>query len=158
MRNVLGVSIGTRNVGIAVIKLRKLTDYRIRTFPGKWTQEKSDVITDIIQKVINRNAITHLVIKIPVPSHCSPNIQLLLKDIERKLEYQSITMYRCTIEDLKQYYGNGRPSNKHELIAAFTSKYPELHRRSKKGKRTYVYHSKIFEAIACAELAQGAGH
>ncbi len=158
MSNILGVSIGTRNVGLAVIRKRKLIDHRIRTFAGKWTQNKCTAITDTMQQIIDRNSITQIVLKIPSPSHCSKNIQQLIDGIQETADRHRITVYRCTIKDLKCRYIEGKRSNKHEVIAALVSKYPELKCRCVKSKRTYLYHAKLFEAIACAELAQGAGH
>lgn len=157
MASVLGISIGTRNVGFAVTVLRKLLDHRIRTYPGTWNDRKCMAITDTTEQFIRRNGITAITVKIPGLSHCSENIMQLIDGIQEVADRHGIPVYHCTIRDLKRQLCVGKKGNKHEVIAALLERYPELERITKDRKRLYVYHSKLFEAIACSIRAQGAG-
>ncbi len=158
MANILGVSIGTRNVGMAVIRLRKLIDYRIRTFPGKWTETKCKSILELIKAIVQQNEITDLTLKIPKPSHCSENIEALIQGIEELGKAYSFEVHRCTIQDITFGFRKSERS-KHVMVAALIEKYPQLKERWRNhGKRAQAYNAKLFEAIACAELALRAGH
>jgi hypothetical protein len=156
MANILGISIGTRNVGLAVIRLRRLTDYRIRTFAGKWTPTKCEAIFTVIEAVIKQNSITDITLKIPPPSHCSENIRELINGINELGRWFHIEVHHCTIRDLKLPYAE--KGNKQIMVAALIEKYPELKKEWHGGKRAQAYNAKLFEAIACAELALRAGH
>src|SRR6266581_4939901 len=111
MANILGISIGTRNVGIAIIRLRKLTDYRIRTFAGKWTDEKCEAIWDVVEMAIKQHAITDITIKIPDPAHCSENIEELIDGIKELGKWFHIEVHRCTIQDIKLPYADSKKCN-----------------------------------------------
>ncbi len=156
MANILGISIGARNVGLAVIRQRKLTDYRIRTFAGKWTQAKCDSIWDVVETLIKRNEITDITLKTPKPSHCSENMDELIDGIKGLGEWFHIEVHRCTIQDIKLPYTE--KGSKQIMVASLIEKYPELKKEWNKGKRAEAYNAKLFEAIACAELALRAGH
>ena len=158
MANILGISIGTRNVGLAVIKLRKLTDYRIRTFAGTWTQTKCESIWDAVEMLIRHNAITDITLKIPDPAHCSENITELVDGIKGLGEWCKIEVHCCTIRDIKLPYTDSKKSSKQIMVAALVEKYPELKKACHTSKRAQAYNAKLFEAIACAELALRAGH
>jgi len=157
MANILGISIGTRNVGLAVIRLRKLTDYRIRTFAGKWTPTKCESIWSIVETIIKRDEITDITLKIPDPAHCSDNIEELTRGIEELGRWFHIEVHRCTIQDLKLPYSDKKCS-KQVMVASLIEKYPELKKKWNNGRRAQAYNAKLFEAIACAELALRAGH
>ena len=158
MANILGISIGTRNVGMAVIRLRKLTDYRIRTFAGKWTPAKCESILDIVETVIKQNGITDITLKIPPKSHCSENLDDLIDGIEELGKWFHLEVHRCTIQDIKLPYMGSERQGKQVMVAALIEKYPELKKEWHGSKRAQAYNAKLFEAIACAELALRAGH
>jgi hypothetical protein len=158
MANVLGISIGTRNVGLAVIKLRKLRDHRIRTFPGKWTSSKCEHITDTVEAIIKRNKITDIALKIPNPSHCSENLEELIEGIRELAGWFNAEVHTCTIQDIKLPYAVDGKGNKQVMVAALVDKYPQLIENLRVGKRSQAYNARLFEAIACAELALRAGH
>ena len=158
MANILGISIGTRNVGLAVIRQRMLTDYRIRTFPGKWSPAKCESIWHVIEVLIKRDAITDITIKLPPKSHCSENIDELVDGIKELGKWYHLEVHPCTIQDIKLPYAGLEKSNKQIMVAALIEKYPELKKEWNGGKRAQAYNAKLFEAMACAELALRAGH
>ena len=158
MANILGVSIGTRNVGVAVIRLRMLTDYRIRTFPGKWTPQKCERILEIIEAIVITNGITDITYKIPHKAHCSEGIEKLIEAIEGIAKEYWLSIHQCTIEDIKAAITSEKKTNKKVMVDMLMQKYPELQKRWTGSKRAQKYNAKLFEAIACAELALRAGH
>lgn len=158
MANILGISIGTRNVGLAIIKQRELTDYRIRTFPGKWTDEKREEIWTVVEGIIKRDHIQDISIKLPPSSHLSENLNELARGIEELGKWFGIKVHRCTIQDIKLPYSDNDTCSKKVMVAALIDKYPELQKQWNNSKRAQAYRAKLFEAIACAELALRAGH
>ncbi len=158
MANILGISIGTRNVGVAVIKLRMLTDYRIRTFPGKWTPKKCDSIWDAVEVIIKRSQITDIAIKVPKPSHCSENIDELIRGISELCKWFKIRQHSFTTEEVKLLCTGTAKTNKGNIAIAIIDKYPELKDHWHNGNSNKAYNAKLFEEIACAELALRAGH
>ncbi len=158
MANILGISVGTRNVGLADIRLRKLIDCRIRTFPGKWTPTKCKRILDIIDLIVITNGITDIALKIPDKGHCSEKIEALIAGITNIAADYGLGMFRSTLGDIKRYYSDEERCDKSVFAKALMKKYPPLNGRWKSSPQSQAYNAKIFEAIACAELALRAGH
>lgn len=153
MANILGISIGTRNVGLAVIRLRKLTDYRIRTFAGAWNDEKCESIWGMIEAVIKQYGITDITMKLPPPSHQSGNIRQLTNGIKELAKWFYIEVHTCTIQDIKRLYGTSGRGGKKGLAAAIVEKYPEMRVRGTLSRQSEAYNAKLYEAVACADKA-----
>jgi RNase H-fold protein (predicted Holliday junction resolvase) len=149
MRNILGISLGSRFVGIAVLYDGELTDFRVRTFFGAWNDSKRRDMIQTITQTIKRYGIHKIVVKTPKPFHCSQSITDLTNDILQLADTLKIRVMVCTISML---------TNKETLIQSVIRKYP-THRRladlyEKERKKHSHYYVKLFEAIVCTELAQ----
>ena len=157
MENRLGISLGTRLIGIAVRYNGELSEYRIRTFYGKWTPEKEDSILTTIHRLIIRNEITVVIMKAPEPVHSSPNLLQLMGSIERVAKRCEIRLVLCSINDLKASYRLFKNNNKDDLAKAVLERHlwdKELVRLYvKMQKKSNAYYLKLFEAIACTEPA-----
>jgi hypothetical protein len=161
MQNILGISLKTKHLGLAVLYDGELADFRVRTFYGAWTVEKRGDMLRTIRKTVDRYGIAAIVLKAPQSFHCSNSILDILRDIERLAEQSGIKLSICTIDTLtKRYSGNGRGTRR-TLIEAIVAKYPDSRQLArlyeKERNNRNAYHVKIFEAIACAELALGTG-
>lgn len=159
MQNILGISLKVKHLGLAVLSDGELVDFRVRTFYGTWTDEKRHDILRAIRKEVERYGVTAIVIKAPHPSHYSNSLSDILMDIERLAEQSRVKLSICTFSMLiKPYSENGRGTRR-KLIDGILAKYPhsqqlaKLYEKERKNKN--AYHVKIFEAIACAELAKG---
>ena len=161
MQNILGISLKVKHLGLAVLSDGELADFRVRTFYGAWNSEKRDDILRTIRKTVDRYGITTIVIKAPHPSHCSHSILDILGDIERLAEQSHIKLSICTLSMLITRYSDNTRGNKHTLIQGILAKYPhhkqlaQLYEKERINKN--AYHVKIFEAIACADMALGTG-
>jgi len=156
MQNILGISLGTRLMGIAVLYDGELTDFRVRTFYGAWNTEKQKEMIDTIRQTINRYGITKIVVKTPKPFHCSQSINDLTSEILQLAEKLKIRIIICTISMLIRHNKENEISNKQSLIQSIIRKYP-LHRQLadlyvKERKNHAPYYVKLFEAIACTEM------
>ena len=158
MRNILGISLGARFVGIAVLYDGELTDFRVRTFFGAWNYNKRKEMIETITQTIKRYGIHKIVIKTPKPFHCSQSITDLTDDILQLADKLKIRVMVCTISMLTRNNKDNPVHNKQTLIQSIIRKYP-THRRladlyEKERKKHAHYYVKLFEAIACTELAQ----
>ena len=151
MAHVLGIRIGTRNVGLAVIRQRKLTDFRMRTFAGKWTSTKCRSICETVESVIKREKVTDVAVKLPPLSHCSENMKELLDGIEELCNWYGAKLHTSDLFGIKwPYTQNG---SRAVMIAALIEKYPELKKKWGKSERAQAYAAKLYDAVACAQLA-----
>lgn len=157
MHNTLGISLKTKLLGIAVFYNGELTDYRMRTFYGIWTRKKRSDINGTIRKIIERYGIAALSLKVPLPTHCSQSIRDIVDDIRTLTEQSGVKLSIYTISALKRQYSGDTGGDKQALIEAVVRKYPhhrklaQLYKLERSNRN--AYHVKIFEAIACGELA-----
>jgi hypothetical protein len=108
--------------------------------------------------LIEKYGITDITVKIPKPSHRSDNLEELLAGIKGFRQVRNVRVYPCTLEEIQMLYAVDGKSSKRLMVAALIEKYPELGIEWHNGKRAHSYNAKLFEAIACAELALRAGH
>ena len=156
MQNIIGISLGTRLMGLAVVYDGELSDFRVRTFYGAWNTEKQKEMIDTIRQAVSRYGITKIVVKTPKPFHCSQSINDLTSEILQLAEQLKIRIIICTISMLIRHNKDNEISNKQSLIQSIIRKYP-LHRRlaelhAKERKNHNPYYVKLFEAIACTEM------
>ncbi|MEI6316384.1 MAG: hypothetical protein WCO65_01495 [bacterium] len=156
MQNILGISLGTRLMGIAVKYDGELSDFRVRTFYGAWNSEKQREMIESVIETINRYDIQKIVVKTPKPFHCSQSINDLTNEILLLGEKLGIRIIVCTISMLIRNNKENAVHNKQSLIQSIIRKYP-LHRQladlyAKERRKHISYYVKLFEAIACTEL------
>lgn len=147
MVGVLGVSLGTRTVGYAVVKNSLLINYGLLSFMGSWNSHKCNKICSSIKTIATRHGCTSIIIKVP-QLHYSDN----LKEIISHLEKSELCMKTVTINELKT-------SNKETittLMREFVERYPQLtyaykkEMKQRKKLKSNPYYQKLFEAVACA--------
>ena len=156
MQNILGISLGTRIIGLAVVFDGELSDFRVRSFLGAWNNNKRDEIVETILQTIGRYGITKIVIKTPKSYHCSQNINDITNEIISLGQKLKIRVVVCTITMLIRNNKENSITNKQSLIQCIIQKYP-LHRQltdlyAKERKNHTPYYVKLFEAIACTEM------
>jgi len=153
MAGTLGISLGTRAVGLAVFLDGRLIDWRTRTFWDAWSDEKQAAIIATITDTVIRYDISAIAIKTPIPEQCSENINALIQGIQSAPELHSVPIMFLTIRDLKKRYTPVYRTHKNIFIGSLVEKYPQLGtiKQGKNGRT--AYHDKIFEAIECGEYA-----
>ncbi len=151
---ILGVSAGTRYVGIAVLDGSGLIDWKIQTFTGSWSQLKEQAITEAISTYCTTYAITTIAIKSPDPIRSSPALLNLTEKICACAEATGLGIYQYSLMDIF-HYCHGRGKNIHEGITAYIrERYPLFTRECiKEQQATYKYYTRMFEAILVAEMA-----
>lgn len=150
---ILGISPGTKTVGLALLHNRRLTDWKMQTFPFAWSVEKSQSIVRYVEEYVNRNNVTAVAVKIPDLLPVSlPYIQLV-GSLNVLFESKGILPMYFMLSDLKRQYCPHNKVTKAELFASIVDKYPDLlpeHHMEHTNLNTY--YARIFEAVGVAEI------
>ncbi len=151
---ILGLSPGTRSMGIAILKDNKLIDWRVKAFAGKWSKEKLERIVRAIQAIVDKNNVAVIGIKIQGQSRSSLGLNQVVVALLGLVERNDIPVHLFTIKEIEHYHCGKRKKNKLELRNYILETYPELFREYEKENRTKRgYYMKIFEAVAVAGCA-----
>ena len=153
-KNVLGISLGTRAVGIAVIYDGELRDWYVKSFKGKWSEEKKELILDAIDRMLERYDIEMFAIKVPSLIERHTTVLELHRDINFLAQQKGIITNTVTIDDLKSFCGK-TVTNKNGMQVAALAMFPELqHEYSRASKGLNGYYVKLFEAVLAAVYVQ----
>jgi RNase H-fold protein (predicted Holliday junction resolvase) len=151
---VLGISLGTRALGFAVLKENKLIDWHIKSFKEAWSKHKETVILKTIEKIIKEYQVNCVAIKSLPQTKPNRNINRLLRKLEIAILKKSFSVHEYSIDRLKllqQVPGKSKLALMHHVVLQYPSlKYlyhKELNNRN-------PYHLKIFEAVLAARQCQ----
>jgi len=149
----LGISPGTRIIGIALWKQGQLQDARIKSFTGSWTESKLKDILFAMQNIITDNDTTTIAIKKPASVRSSPALTKLVSEPIILAKRKKIAVHTYSFNELKQFYSDDRTFTKADLIKAVAMKYPELRTAYNREQSNHNrYYTKMFEAITAAEI------
>ena len=147
---VLGISLGTRSVGMAVLKDGELLDWKVQCFKGPWSRAKCSLITGRVAKLISYYEASAIALKIPQEAKPSGQVRQLYREIEKLTKKKGLLLHAYSLSDLKELL---ECATKEALIQAMAARFPELmHTYHKAQKCRSSYHTKTFEAVACAEV------
>lgn len=146
---VIGISPGTRAIGIAILRNGKLEDWRIKSFRQKWNERKLKSILQYIEQLIHGKHVSVIALKVPHPARSSKALNKVIKGITEVSETRKIKLHCYTIDDLKTCLNDENKNNRNTLIEHFKRQYPELQITCNNND---LYHLKVFEAIASACL------
>ena len=151
---VLGISPGTKSVGLAVMRNGSLVYHAVRSFPGKWSGKKLRTIVYALEQVLGRYQVTHVAMKIPDRLPDSLGFTQLLGSLnvlfERKVDRRQYYMF----SDVKKRHCGDGPQTAAELMRIIATVYPELmpeYRKERANKNKHYI--KLFEAVAAALMA-----
>ena len=149
---VLGISIGTRRNGIAVIRAGQLEAAKMHSLVDRWSPHKSKAILATYDKYVQRYSVRTIVVKTPKASHFTLAIKQLIRELNAYVLKQGCLIEYKTIEHIKA----AEPSikNRNKIFHLVVEKYPLLSRELRmetKNKHPY-YYMKMFEAVIVAHL------
>ncbi len=150
---VLGISPGTRTVGIAVLQETTLIHYELLSFPQKWSAIKKQEILQRISLYLTRYGITQVAIKIPDELPISTAYIQVVSDLNTMCDARGMTPTYFTLSELKQGYLPDAQVKKETLIRYITKLYPDLHIYTRKESKDRKYYDKVYEAVGSARLA-----
>jgi len=149
--NIIGINPGTRYLGIAVFQDSELLDWRIKTFPGKWTKEKTDKILTIVRQQIEDYDIRKIIIKKLHPSRSSKNLKVIVSRVKTLGRKKRIKIQSCSIKELERIFVGDMKPNKQNLAERIAGRYPVLIPELNKEKSSKnSYHLRMVEAVAFA--------
>ena len=113
--NILAVNPGTKYIGFAVFQGPDLTYWGIKAFKGKWSKKKLDKIKASLIDLIDRYAITRLVLKKVNHSRSSGNLNQLVEAIENLAKKNRLKVSFYRLGDVKKFLGQGTKVNKVDI-------------------------------------------
>jgi len=148
---ILGVSPGTRIMGLGVIQNGELVEWQVKTFKGPWSKDKLSFIIGSIQDLCDHFRVSDMALKVVSPLRSSKNLLLLNKGIIEIAEKSKIPLSRFNGEDLKLKEGLQEKHSMNDLMEFVMEKYPVLNREYIRERNNLnPYYLKMFEAIAAA--------
>src|SRR5271170_2620765 len=84
---ILGISIGTRSSGIAILEGNQLKAWNTISFKASWSEEKGDAIIKYYEQYIKKHNVKIVIVKIPRISHHTDAIVNLLQKVQKMITY-----------------------------------------------------------------------
>lgn len=166
---IIGISPGSRYLGVAILKGSKLIDWRIKVIRAKTLIERINILERIILKLNRIYRPNYIALKGVHSSRSSRQLDGLLIAIREFSERLEIDIHEYSLEKIKAILLDGKKGNKRMLGEHLASMYPVLYRELREKKNTDKYRIKIFEAVAvatvhsritqsCPRIGRGCGH
>lgn len=156
-RSILGISLGTRTNGIAIINGKELEVAHVHAFNERWSKVKLAAIMAVYDRYVREHAVRSIVVKIPKSSHLSLAIKQLIRAIDAYIKKQGCLVEYTTITKIKAKEPGVK--NKRELWNLVVERYPMLiHEMRREVKNRQPYYTKLFEAVIVAHHAGDGGH
>ncbi|MBA3830163.1 MAG: hypothetical protein H0X33_14585 [Taibaiella sp.] len=149
MANVLGLSIGTRSMGIVIMQGDELIDWRVKAYHEEWSDKKLRRIIRGIERLIVENCISSVGIKVPDRLPISKGYMQLIGSLNVLIESMGLKAHYFTLGELKDHYVPLLKGSKVSVVAHILQRYPELTYEYRKTQKNTIY-LKIFEAVAAA--------
>lgn len=146
---VLGISPGTRVIGLSVMRDGELIEWRVRSFKDKWSPRKRHIILSVIAKLCGYYEVNMIALKKVDPTKSSKELDRLIESIIRQSNRSNLAIECFSLDELQ----NELRRSKKKLAEAVTRRYPELKAMYiKESNNRTEYYAKMFEAIAISEL------
>jgi len=145
----IGINLGSRYVGIAVIVDAELREWRLRILRGKTLIEKFQRLTSILARLVDSYSPNSVVLKKIRPARSSPMLNHLQLEAKAFLQQNAVTVHEYTLNQIKMRVIPGKQVNKTKLAEYIVAQYPILFEeweREISSKRHY--RTVVFEAIA----------
>ena len=150
---VLGISIGTRSTGVAVLSKEGLVEARTLSFKKSWSEQKAEHIVFKYKRYVLMHSVTVASIKLPPKTHRTSAILSILKKLVGMLEYHGCMVEYKTNKEVKQAIPRIR--NATDLMAYTATRYPELLPNIERELvNRNKYHYRMFEAVLVAHLSK----
>jgi RNase H-fold protein (predicted Holliday junction resolvase) len=150
---ILGISIGTRTSGIAIISKKGLITWNTLSFKDSWSVKKGRHIVGKYEKYLKEHKVTVVVLKIPRVSHHTEAILNLLQKIQSIIAYHGCMVEYKTQAEIKTAIPEIK--NSRDLITHTAALYPVLLKeQARELASKNSYHAQMFEAVLVAHLAK----
>jgi len=147
--SILGISLGAKRNGVAIISYETLIHWKVHTTPGTWSDKKLHCIIDRYETYLKKYTVKWVFVKVPPYSHHSPAVAALLQNLLQLCQRHGCVVEYKTKASLQERIPEAqRPK---ELMRYLTNRYPILiHEQEKELQLKQAYQSKMFEAVLAA--------
>lgn len=101
LQGIIGISLGTRSIGIVVIRKGQLVNWQVKSFREKMNQQKLHMISGAVLKFIRENNSNTVILKMPHRDHTYATISLLKKHLLKSLITHGISVHVYSLSDIK---------------------------------------------------------
>ena len=148
----LGISPGTRVVGLAVIQKGALVEWKVKTFKETWSGDKRRKITATIHRICEYHNIDVIALKKNDPFKSSLQLDRLLSSILSYGRTHGIKVKQYSLSDLDFDLQTGKKQQRVALSEHVVDRHPEVRKEYLQERNNRKeYYTKMFEAIAMAE-------
>jgi len=151
---VLGLSVGTRYVGMAVLEGATLKNWREKAFHGQWSAVKLSKILKAVRTEIELYAPLALAVKRVHRSRSSQGLECLIMEIKSLAEQRKLPVYEYPLGALLRAFvpNKSRPTRK-DMARGLASLYPILQTEAEREMKNRIpYYIWLFEAVAAGLL------
>src|SRR4051812_17286372 len=113
---ILGISPGTRSMGIAIWKGNRLSEWQIKAFKGTWGETKLRDILYTIKELIEHFEVSLLTLKVPNTFHSSDALDRLYLELHRLARNLKVKVKHSSLSELKQICSDEPSFTKADLV------------------------------------------
>jgi len=149
---ILGISPGTRVMGLAVMHNGDLVESKVKSFKDAWSFAKQESILNMLAQMCKHHGVSVVCIKKVDPLRSSRQLDRLIKAIIRQSKEDSIAIYPFSLADLDYDAGKEKRQSRCTLSERVVSKHLVLKSRYLRERANRSdYYTKMFEAVALAD-------
>lgn len=153
IKTVLGLSVNTRMIAMAIIQGTTLEHYQISLRKGSWSTQKKDLILARLHSLLTTYTITHVALALPYENHTTEHIENLLESLKTYFDEYNIPVCLYCPQAFHLLCEESASKTKKALMQTVSELYPELEVLYQKEMRNKnKYYIKLFEAVALATI------
>lgn len=150
---ILGISIGTTKIGIAVLQGNQIIEWKIKGFDAPWSPEKLERIITYLDHYTIVHPIKRIAIKVPALHSHTAAIKQLIQGIEHLGRTKKILVCSYTLSEMKEHWNGEQKITIGQLIKKVLENHPKFHKHYNRTLKTKIVHfEKLFEAIGAAHM------
>lgn len=147
---ILGISLGTRILGVAIVNGRELRLWRTKRWKQRWSPQKRDALVGYLDSLIKQYRIAAIGVKVPPRGHFSHGLLELVSEMSKAGVVNRIPMKTFRIQELKKLCSQDS-LNRDGMMRCIIQRFDFLQSHYlKEQSNKHSYHVKMFEAILAA--------
>jgi len=151
---ILAINPGTRYLGFAIIKQGKLIDWGVSVIEERSPEDRLIKAKVIVSKYFSKHSPGILVLKSLHPALQSQLLKHQRVELEQWAYSRGCQVLKYSISEVKAFLLPKGHTNKHRLAEYVSDQYPSLiHEYRKEQDAFNPYHTRMFEAVALASVA-----
>jgi hypothetical protein len=142
----MGISLGTRAVGVAIFLKGELLDWRLKTFKGPWCVDKLERIVTVLKSFMTTYAVKRVILKDSKSRGRNENLKKLQTAVVKSTKHLKI---QCKIK--KKPSQKVGFNNRQSILFSISHKFPEIiPKEIERTPQMMTYYIKVVEAILWA--------